>query len=70
MFLCWRTSSGHWLSVDRLEGEESDQYVPKMCLLRRIPSGEFSEFVRREKKLHIEDIHTLINYYCVEAKIS
>ena len=42
-------------SVDRLEGEEkksSDQYVPKMCLLRKITYGEFFEFVR-EKKIHI-----------------
>ena len=43
-------------SVDRLEGEEkkkiSYQYVPKMCPLRKITYGKFSEFVR-EKKLHI-----------------
>ena len=38
--------------VDRLEGEEKkygDQYVPKMCLLRKITYGEFSEFVREKK---------------------
>ena len=31
------------------------QYVPKMCLLRKITYGEFSEFVW-EKKLHIDYI--------------
>ena len=31
-------------------------YVPKMCLLRKITYGEFSEFVR-EKKVHIVYTH-------------
>ena len=42
-------------SVDRLVGEEkkSDQYVPKICLLRKITYGEFSEFVREKKITYI-----------------
>ena len=29
--------------------KQSDQYGPKKCLLRKIPYGEFSEFVREKK---------------------
>ena len=47
--------------MDRLEGEgkKSDQYVPQMRLLRKIPYGEFSELIQ-EKKVRILSIHTEI----------
>ena len=35
----------------------NDQYVPKMCALRKITYGEFSEFVQ-EKKVHITYFYT------------
>ena len=33
--------------------------MPKMCLLRKITYGEFSEFIR-EKKIHIKYLHTYL----------
>ena len=32
--------------------KKSDQYVPKICLLRKITYGEFSEFIREKKNTY------------------
>ena len=55
--------------VDQLEGEEkkSYQYVPKMCLLRKITYGEFSEFVREKKITY--NVHSILIHHVTHKVI-